>query len=222
MKDVFGALKVKTSHKGELFSIRKNRGGFTYTRGNKKIKVLGDSLELEVLPLAPVHLPEKITDFFSVNFPKLHVSPRGRAVVFLKVPLEIGVFLGGELIDVIGFAKEEFSLYGPVDGGIIVRQLEGEEVSEKERGDGKSLVIPLRIKNYTNEVKKVSRVILDSRFFDIYYKGKKVVTEMVKLDLMEVPRVRYLNKNYFGKMNKKRAKRQILKKEDVTEMRWGT
>ena len=218
---MFGQLKVKNSFKGEHFSVKKGRGFYKYRRGKKEVKIAGKSLVLEVLPLAPVQLPEQITEFFSASFPKIHIGPRGKVIAFLRVPLEVGVFLEGEPIDVFGFAKEEFSLYGPVDGGIITRQVEGEEVGEKVKGDGKSLVIPLRIKNYTGEVKTVSKLIIDTKFLDIYYRKKQVATEMVKLDIREVPRVRYLNKSYFKGMDKRKAQRQILKKEDIVEMRWG-
>lgn len=218
---MFGQLKVKKSFKGEHFSVSKGKDFCKYKRGKKEVKIVGKNLTLEILPLAPVHLPEKITEFFSVSFPKIHMSPRGKVIVFLKVPMEVGVFLEGEPIDIFGFEKEEFSLYGPVDGGIITRQVAGEEVSDKIQGDGKSLIIPLRIKNYTGELKTVSKLILDTKFLDIYYKKKQAATEMVKLDIREVPRVRYLNKNYFKGMEKRRAKRQILKKEDIVEMKWG-
>lgn len=218
---MFGQLKVRNSFKCEQFSVKKGKDFYKYKRGKKEVKIAGKSLVLNILPLAPVNLPEKITEFFSVSFPKIHISPRGKVIVFLKVPLEVGIFLEGELIDVFGFAKEEFSLYGPVDGGIITRQVEGEEVSDKIKGDGESLIIPLRIKNYTGEVKTISKLILDTKFLDIYYKKKQVAVEMVKLDIRELPRVRYLNKSYFKGMEKKKAKRQILKKEDIVEMKWG-
>lgn len=218
---MFGPLKVRSSFKNDHFTVKKGKDFYIYKRGKKEVKIAAKSLELEILPLPPVNLPEKITEFFSVAFPKIHLGPKGKIVTFLRVPLEVGVFLESEAIDVFGFGKEEFSLYGPVDGGIITRQVQGEETEPTARGDGESLVIPLRIKNYTGEVRRVSKLILDTKFLDIYYRRNRAATEMVKLDIMEVPRVRYLNKNYFKGMEKRKAQRQILKKEDIVEMRWG-
>ncbi len=208
--------------KRKEFSVIRSRGGFTYRRGDRQVRLVSKDIALDVLPLAPVNLPERITGHFIVNFDKIHIGPRERLVLFLKVPVEVGVFFGDERIDVFGFVKEEFSLYGPVDGGIVAREVAGEEVEEEKiKWDGRSAVIPLRIKNYTSSARHMSRVILNADYLEMYYDGKKAATEMVKLDLREVPRVRYVNKAYFKGLKKVEAKKQLLRKEEVEQMEWG-
>ncbi|TRO61936.1 DUF432 domain-containing protein [Candidatus Bathyarchaeota archaeon] len=219
---MFGKLRVGGSHHNE-FSVEKRRGYYLYKRGSTSVKLVSKKLELEVRPMAPVNLPDRVTDFFIVSYPKLHIAPGERIITFLKVPLEVGVFFQNELVDVFGYAKEEFVLYGYVDGGTVARRVGGEVVEEPIKWDGASMVIPLRIKNYTDEIFKASKLLLDSSYLDIYYDNKRVATEMVKLDLRKVvaPRVRYLNRSHFKDMTRVRARGQVLKKEETIEMGWG-
>ena len=219
---MFGKLEVSRSYK-DGFSVEKKRGYYLYRRGDKRVKLVAKKIELEVRPMPPINLPEKITDFFLVNYPKLHIAPGERIVVFLKVPIEVGVFFGGEPVDIFGHCREEFSIYGPVDGGTLARRIDGGVVEEPVKWDGKSMIIPLRIKNYTGELKGASKLLLNGSYLDIYYGKKEVATEMVKLDIRKVasPRVRYLNKSYFKGLTRVRAKGQIFKKEETIEMGWG-
>lgn len=220
---VFGKLKVGKSHKGDHFSVKKKNGFYVYTRGDKEVQLVTDELELQVRPMAPVNLPDRITDMFIVDYPRLHVGPKKRIIEFLQLPIEVGVFFEGEPIDVFGFAKEEFVLYGPVDEGQVARRvdatvLEGDPAKGKHKWDGESAVLPLRIKNYTDELQKNSRLVLDSNFLELYYDKGRVAMEMIKLDLKETPQVRYMNRNHFKGMRKIQAKGQVFKKEEVMEL----
>ena len=217
---MFGKHKIEKSFNNEEISVEKRRGYYSYKRGPKRRKLVSKNLELEIRPMAPVNLPERVTNFFMVNYPKLHIGAGQRIVVLIKVPLEVGVFFERELIDVFGYSKEEFVLYGHVDGGKVARRVDGEVVEEPVKWDAGSMVIPLRIKNYTSELMKASKLLLDSSYLDVYYDGKRVTTEMVKLDLRKIasPRVRYLNRSHFKGMTRVRAKGQALKKEETIEM----
>ncbi|MBR9689328.1 MAG: DUF432 domain-containing protein [Candidatus Altiarchaeota archaeon] len=219
---MFGKLSIEKSHKNTHFSVEKKRGYFVYKRDKKTVKLVSKSLELEVRPLIPINLPDRITDTFMVRYSSLHIGPGESTIVFLKIPIEIGVFFQGESIDTFGFSKEEFVLYGPVDGGLVARNVRGEVIENpNEKGDGKSAIIPLRIKNYLKDAVKASRLLLNTKFLEVYYKDNLVATEMVKLDLHGIPRVRYMNRNYFKGMTKIKAKKQVLKKEEVSKMEWG-
>jgi hypothetical protein len=216
---VFGKLRVDRSHRGDRFSVRKKGDLYVYRRGDREVKLVTDSLELFVRPMPPVNLPDRITDMFIVDYPELHVGPDKRIIEFLKVPIEVAVLFRGEPIDVFGFAREEFVLYGQVDEGRVARRVDAEVVEpDRLKWDGESGVIPLRIKNYTKAPVRNSRLVLDSTFLETYYDGERVAFEMVKLDFRETPRVRYMNRNHFKGMHKIEAKGQAFKKEEVMEL----
>jgi len=216
-------MKCKRSRKTDLFEIEREKGAFVYRRGEKEIRIVTETLELEVLPLPPIHLPEKISPFFMVNFEPVVMGGKSRTIVFLKIPCEIGVFVDGMQIDVIGDEGLRYILYGPPSGGYICKNIPGERVDEKEmRPEMGFMYIPLRIKNYTPRAFRVGRILMNAEYLDIYYRGRLALTEMVKLDIMEdLLRVRYMNRSYIGGMKKVKAGRMLLRKEEEIEMRWG-
>jgi hypothetical protein len=217
---VFGRHEIAKSFSKGGISVEKRRGYYVYKRDGRKTKLVSDRLELEIRPMAPINLPERVTNFFMVDYPKLLIGAKQRIVGLIKVPLEVGVFFEREPIDVFGYSKEEFVLYGHVDGGTVARRVDGEVVDEPIKWDQESMIIPLRIKNYTDELAKASRLLLDSSYLDVYYDDKRVATEMVKLDVRKLasPRVRYMNRSHFKGMKRVTAKGQVLKKEETIEM----
>ena len=221
MKVEYGKFEVKKGKKTEIFEIEKEGGFFIYRRDGVEKKIVGE-FELEVLPLPPVNLPEKISPFFMVNFEPILMSGKSRTVIFLKIPCEIGVFVDGVLIDILG--KEfKYVLYGPPSGGWICKNIPSERVDKDEvKPSFGHLYIPLRIKNYTDSAFEVKRVLINAEYLDLYYKGALALTEMMKLDIRDgTLLVRYLNKSFIPNMHKVKAKRMLLKKEEAVEMRWG-
>ena len=218
---VFGRLKLDKSYKTKYFSIQKKGSEFVYKRGKTVIQVVGKKINLGILPLAPVNKPNKITNHFIIEFPEVYLPPEGVQILFLKIPIEVGIFINERLVDTFGFEKPEFSLYGPVSGGIIARQVKGERVDENHKCKIGYAILPLRIKNYNKRVRRTSKLLINTTYLNFYYDKKRVATEMVKLDIRGTTKVRNLNKNYFKGMNKVKAKTQLLKKEEQIDMRWG-
>ncbi len=219
----FGRFHVTRSRKTDLFSIKKEGDFFTYTRGEKVVRITARSFDMDVLPLAPVNLPDKVSPHIMINFDPLLMSGKSRIIIFLKIPAETGVFVDDALIDVIGDDGFKYILYGPPSGGYVCKNLPSERVEKKGiRGDGKSLYVPLRIKNYTDRAFSVHRALIDTSYLDIYYKGKLAMTEMIKLDItLDGLRVRYLNRSFLPGLKRVKAASMILKKEEAIDMRWG-
>ena len=218
---MFGKQELGKSYKTKYFSIKKKKGGFVYIRGQKKVQIVGNKINLNILPLSPINMPSKITNHFVIEFPEVYLSPEGKQILFLSIPIEIGVFVNERLIDTFGFIKQEFTLYGPVNGGIISRLIKGEAVTETAKPKFGHAIMPLRIKNYTTKVRRTSKILINSRYLDFYYDKTRVATEMIKLDIKGSIKVRNMNKSCFKGMTKVKAKTQLLKKEESIDMRWG-
>ncbi len=224
---MFGKQELGKSHKTKYFSITKKKDSFIYKRDQKIVQIVGKKINLNVLPLSPINLPNRLTNHFVVDFPEIYLSPEGKQIIFLSIPIEIGVFVNERLVDTFGFTKPEFTLYGPVKGGIISRIVKGEKVDETSTPKFGYAIMPLRIKNYNTRVRRTSKILINSRYLDFYYgekksnKVEKVSTEMIKLDIKGSIKVRNMNKCFFKGMTKVKAKTQLLKKEESIDMRWG-
>ncbi|MBR9680796.1 MAG: DUF432 domain-containing protein [Candidatus Altiarchaeota archaeon] len=219
---MFGTIEIGKSHKTADFTVTKKNGFYVYKRDKKTVELVAKKLELEIRPMMPTGLPEELTTLFLVKYNELVLGASEKTIIFLKIPIEVGVFFKGELIDRFGFVREDFELYGPVDGGRVVRAVNSNILENPDaHKDQKSAIIPLRIKNFSRKNMKSSQVLIDSNFLEIYYDKKRVATEMVKLDIRDaVSKVRYLNKAHFKGMTKITASKQTLKREEITDMRW--
>ncbi len=226
----FGPWKGSSFRKALGMSVRQIDGFVQYSRAGKKVNFVGTREEIEkqlkILPRSPVNLPEKITDYYMIEFPKTFVPPNGRQVIFVKIPLEVEVRFNDKKVDIIGFTKTSFILYGPVDGGIIARRIIGEVIDEKDikkAADGRHMVMPLRIKNYTSKIREVTRILINTNYMDLYYAegGRQVMTEKIKMDLTaRGVYVRHLNASHVKGLKKLSGNSQLLKKEERMKMEW--
>jgi|GEM_PF-6795364 len=227
----FGSWKASTLPRKFSMSLKSVNGFVEYSRGGKKVNVMGDLKQVEsdlrILPRSPINLPERITDHYMINFPLTIIPPGGRQVIFIRLPLEVEVRYKGRALDFVGFDSPSFSLYGPVDGGILTRNIRGEIVTDSSGNppknmDGRHMVMPLRIKNYTSQLHQINKVLINTRYMDLYYKGLQVATEKIKMDLTaKGVHVRYLNETHFKGLQKMSGESQLLKKEQKTDMEWG-
>lgn len=126
-------------------------------------------------PVEPLNLPDNVTDFIEIKFREITLEPNGTAVVFLTIPIEIGVFLetkSGErtLLDIVTFCHPKFSLYGSASRGVITRFHESEiytmppAVPNYREG-----LLRLEIENKTDEWANISRVVLYQKGIVLYY-----------------------------------------------------
>lgn len=87
--------------------------------------IYADEGKLVVCPVEPVTLPQEgIAEHLLIELNKpLIVEPGVKDTIFVKFPIEIGVFLVDkrdvELIDIFTKIKPKYTLYGPPESGII-------------------------------------------------------------------------------------------------------
>jgi hypothetical protein len=177
---VFGEFDYSFRHESDEISLwfERSEGFFRYNRrsGKEEVqKIIGGVPGTIVInPVEPVNLPREVTRFLEIHFTPVAIGPDARQLLYLKFPLEIGVFLESkgdyDVLDIFTLRRPKYSLYGPAEEGVITRY------SESLVYDGIPPVSPLRdgvmaltITNSSRSWIEVSRVVIDTTTLSIYY-----------------------------------------------------
>ncbi|WOF16109.1 DUF432 domain-containing protein [Methanoplanus sp. FWC-SCC4] len=169
-------------HTDEIeIGIKKENGFFKYYRripGDDVFekKILEENGMVIINPVEPVNLPKTVTksNHLEIEFDPVIVGPNQKKEIFLKFPVEIGVFLisnkYSHLIDIFSFNSPKLSLYGNPNGGTITRWTKSEIYSSVPETDNqKEGVISIEIENKMSEWMEINRIILDGYGMKLYY-----------------------------------------------------
>lgn len=157
----------------------------TYTRispGEKVKKQLGyREGKVIINPVEPVNLPKEVTGMLEFHFPPVTMSPGSTITLYLKFPVEIGVFVGDNenytLIDVFSRAKAKYSLYGTPEKGFITRHVESEVYDSAPPSDPlEEGVMTLSLKNSSRDWIEVSRAVFEVSTMRLFYGNTVVMT----------------------------------------------
>jgi hypothetical protein len=125
-------------------------------------------------PVEPVNLPKCITNLILIEFPTFILKPKESKTIFIKFPIEIGVFAidkSHKLIDIITFVNQKYTLYGDVKSGVVCRYHRSDLNFELPKVDPlKEGILKLKIENRCDDWVEMSRVVLNVRGMEIYYK----------------------------------------------------
>jgi hypothetical protein len=150
----------------------------SYPEKNEVIEktAITSSNQIILNPIEPVNKPKHLTPYLLIEFKKpIMIQPKIRKNVFLKFPLELGVFIasakGNELIDIFTFAKEKYTLYGDQRLGVLCRYWQSEVYNTipetKPLDEG---VIELKISNPTSKWIELTKVVFNAYGMKLYYK----------------------------------------------------
>jgi len=171
----FGDFRLKVERNGKLY---------TYIReGRDRVEsaVSSNSSKLIVNPVEPVNLPKNITNLLQINFSrKIIMEPDSFAEVYVKFPIEIGVFLASkkkiEAVDVFSLQKPKYSLYGSPSDGVVCRYWESEVFLKKPEIDPlKEGMIRLKVENKADEWVSLKSLVFDVYGMKIYYNDESVL-----------------------------------------------
>jgi hypothetical protein len=182
---------LRYSDKKISFGFRKKGNYFEYYRegpdGEKITKrLISRTGSVVVNPVEPLNLPETVTNYLEIEFSSIFIEPNQKFQIFLKFPIEIGVFVVAqkdmEEIDIFSFVSQKYSLYGPPSGGIITRWYYSDVHSKYPETDPiREGVISLEIENATSEWAEVSRVVFDGYAMKIFYDGRVIMQAKMKI-----------------------------------------
>jgi hypothetical protein len=121
-----------------------------------------------IFPIAPLLTPKRVAKNVYIKFKSpIIMDQRSDAVVYAKIPIEIGVYRQSEdeelLIDAFSLSPQRYALYGSPEAGTVCRLAES-ETSTTEEGISvekyTEALIRIRISNGIDNVIKISKVIV--------------------------------------------------------------
>ncbi|RMG69670.1 MAG: DUF432 domain-containing protein [Nitrospirae bacterium] len=167
-------------------SIKRDGGGYLYYRkcedDEKEQYIFADKCMVLINPIEPVNTPKEITHYLFIELEKpVVLEPKGRQAVYIKFPVEIGVFIGRdqkrnmEILDIFSISYKKYILYGEIQQGILCKYFKSNVYTEIPEVDIlKEGIIELDIINKTDRWVKVSKTVFDAYHMKIYYSDKLV------------------------------------------------
>mgnify|MGYP001079562876 FL=1 len=176
-----GDILVETEMNNGLLTYRRRCEGRTFER-----VLVSKTGEFIINPVEPHNLPEDITNFLQIEFPPIVVEPGATQTVYLKFPIEMGVFLESakdiRVLDIFGLGSQKFTLYGSPTNGLIARCYRSAVYPEIPPVEPfREGVLKLCIHNAYNEWAEVSCAVFDSTDMKIYYDNYVAASATMKI-----------------------------------------
>ncbi len=227
---VYGRKKFGTEVRHEKFYLRLDRNYLRELKesGERVEKIVAGGTGFVVNPVEPVNLPAGITRFLLIEFSRpVNIEPGESVRVYLKFPVEIGVFVEGRklsVIDVFTLTRPKYALYGTPSRGIVCRYCFSKVYSTPPEVDGLTEgILELRIKNDFDDWVEVSKAVFDGYGMKIYYSAFPAMVAKMKVESRILAETTFLNTPLKDGMSKAIelyvARRLIERKKFVME--WG-
>jgi hypothetical protein len=127
-----------------------------------------DPVIIGVFPVPPLFTPAAVAKNMYLKFrTPLVVDQKSQAVVYAKMPIEIGVYRQSKdeeiLIDAFSLRSPQYALYGSPESGVVCRYAETEISTNNDDikpAKYEEALVRVRIKNDIDHVVRVSKVIV--------------------------------------------------------------
>ena len=135
---------------------------------------------IKVNPVEPVNLPKKITSHYLVEFENsLMIEPEMKKKIFLKFPIEIGIFIQGtdehEILDIVTLTNQKYTLYGDLQNGVICRYYKSEVFSSLPHTNNLyEGIMELQIYNSSSDWIELTKAVFNACGMTLYYNEKCV------------------------------------------------
>lgn len=172
-------------YKGEvIFSIERDGEHFVYRRAYQE-DILEKTLAVKsgrafVNPIEPLTRPKELTPYLLIMLDrKLMIAPKGSTTVYLKFPIEIGVYIQSKnefkLVDSFTRAKQKYTLYGDPRQGVICKYWQSSVYPTIPSTDPlEEGVLTLAVSNSGSGWVEVSQIVFNAYGMKIYYDDQKV------------------------------------------------
>lgn len=137
-----------------------------------------NSVTLCILPVAPLYVSENLSNHLCLRFkPPIVVDQDQSLDFYTKMPIEIGIFKqsnkkGILLIDCISLCKQQYTLYGTPEHGLICRYKETEiYTTEAETSKFEEALISTHILNDTDKIVQINKLIIPLSAVTINYRN---------------------------------------------------
>jgi hypothetical protein len=183
---MFGIHNVpfRIEQEGVSLSVEQEEDHLLYRReclGDKIEKtLLIDSGRIQLNPVEPLNRPKELTRYLMIELARpLVVGPKVNRRMFLRFPVEVGVYVGGdkkfEILDIFTLVRQKFTLYGDPRVGVICKYWTSDvsasipDVNRVQEG-----VMEVILTNTDTERVEISRAVFNAYGMKIYYNDKLV------------------------------------------------
>ena len=185
-------------------SVEGTAGGLLYKRECMDEEVekflLSSNSKILINPVEPVNKPKELTPHFLIEFERsVFIEPSARRTVFVKFPVEIGVFVHGkknfQILDVLTLNKQKFTLYGDVISGVICKYWMSEVYSTiPDTNHVYEGIIELNITNTTIRWVEITKAAFAAYGMKIYYSDDMVAMRAnMKITSRKVAEIDFVN-----------------------------
>jgi uncharacterized protein len=163
---VFGENRIELNSVGSALSYKRYAG--SELAAEAMVVSNEDPIIIGVFPNPPLFTPAAIAKnvYLKFNTPVV-VDQRSQAVVYAKMPIEIGVYRQSNdeeiLVDAFSHKRQQYALYGSPESGVVCRYTETEVSTNNDDikpAKYEEALVRVRIKNDIDNVVKVSKVII--------------------------------------------------------------
>ncbi len=171
---------------------------FSYTRKDaednilkKIIPIKSPDLTLELCPIRPLNHPARRTSHVYLDFESpVFLSEGSAATVFVRCPIEIGVFLvHGQHKDSLDWftcdpVNSRFCLYGSPESGTLCKYTNSEIVESYEDSiPFRNAILKIDIKNELDKGFTISKIVFPITNNSLYYKNSKAIIDSLTATL---------------------------------------
>jgi len=157
----------------------------------KIIPVTSSDLTIELCPIRPVNYPAQRTSHIYLNLESpVFLSEGSAATVFVRCPIEIGVFLiHGEHKDSLDWftcdpLNSRFCLYGSPESGILCKYTDSEIVESYDDSiQFYNAVLKIDIKNELDRGLTISKIVFPITGNSLYYKNSTAIIDSLSATL---------------------------------------
>lgn len=163
---VFGENRIEINSVGTSLSYKRYVG--SELAAEAMIVSNEDPVIIGVFPNVPLFTPRAVAKNVYLKFRSPMIVDQGsQAVVYAKMPIEIGVYRQSKdeemLIDAFSRRPPQYALYGSPDSGVVCRYAETEISTNNDDikpAKYEEALVRVRIKNDIDNVVRVSKVII--------------------------------------------------------------
>lgn len=173
---------VTLQHIGnDRFSCIRNSSGLVV---KKIIQARPQTSKIEVVPVLPIHVPSRKTDFFFIRFDEtLFIEQNSTLSVETCIPIEVGMFLvthnksSGFDFFSCDPLNSRFGLYGtPEDGKLCKYSAVSANNTESPQPFSQAR-LKIEITNELHELASVGKIVFPITDHDLYYYGNDVIMD---------------------------------------------
>ena len=177
-------IPFKLEKEGIHLSIEKEADVHHYRREcmdekMEKFLLTGNS-KILLNPIEPLNKTKYITPYILIEFEiPIVVEPRATRIIFIKFPVEIGVFISAnanfEILDVLSLTSQKFTLYGDPRNGLICKYWKSGVYSSIPTANPiYEGIAEVNVTNATSYWVEVTKAVFNAYDMKIYYDDEMV------------------------------------------------